>query len=128
MNVKVVFQNMKRSGFLSSMVSEKFEHTLAKFPDAKNGKVTVSVTMENSPLKPGADEFIVKMIATGLFNRESIIIAKRAKSPYEAAAEINEALQETLHRLESKLHKERIHEGRAFKQKNKWNGQIPEAS
>ena len=95
--IKIVFKNLFESEIAKDVVHDRIQPTLEKFPDLENHKLTFTLSMDNSPTKPGPDLFIVKLIING-HKYKNIILNKSSHSLYIAIADISEHLLERLNR------------------------------
>ena len=114
MNIQVVFQNLQQSEFVKSIVMERVESVLAKFPQADRGKATVYVSMEHSPTHTGPDFFKVKVLLQGL-KIGPLVLSKHSQNLYEATAQVVDGLLETVHRHTEKLTSKRRKSQRQLK-------------
>jgi ribosome-associated translation inhibitor RaiA len=100
--IQVVFHNLEKSELAKDAVTEKLQDVLGKFPDLESHKITVTLSMENSPRQAGPDSFEVKVFIKGKKYGE-ILISKSAKSLYVALADLSDHLLEVLNRKGDKL-------------------------
>lgn len=95
---KIVFKNLERSELAVQLTEERLEEALARFPETRESKVTVTLSRENSPQQAGPDLFRVNVRLEG-GRYGGIVIDKAASSLYVALAEICESLLERLNRF-----------------------------
>lgn len=115
MKVQVVFQNLKRSEFIKSFVTDRVLSVLEKFPQNRRGKVVVYVSMENSPRQAGPDVFGVKVMLRNSIIK-TFVMSKKAESLFQATAEVVDGLLETLHRQSERILSKRRNREREWKQ------------
>jgi ribosome-associated translation inhibitor RaiA len=94
----IVFKNLDRSDLIKETVSTKLQDTTDRFPDLAEHKITVTLSMENSPQQAGPDHFTVKVHVRGKKYRD-VLIEKSAMNLYSALADVNEHLLERLNRM-----------------------------
>ncbi len=99
--IRILFKNLKHSELAKRIVEDRIEQVFSRFPDLVRSRVTVTLSMENSPSQPGPDRFHVKLrINGGRYN--GIILEKDAANLYLALAEVDEHLLERLNRFGDK--------------------------
>ncbi len=81
--LKIVFKGLEKSQLALDIVTEKFEDLSEKFPELKSHQMDIFLTMNNSRLKAGRDEFGVKLIIKG-HKYGGIIVEKKDTSLYAA--------------------------------------------
>ena len=99
--IRIVFKNLEESELAKSVVQERLHTTLERFPDLIDHRMAVTLSMDNSPLKPGPDMFKVKLMITGKKYR-NIVLEKSAMSLYVALAEVVDHTLERLNRFGDK--------------------------
>lgn len=100
--IKIRFRNLKRSELAQSVVLHRFKSLAAKFEALERSKVTVTLEMENSPIKSGPDLFRVKvMISKGLY--DGIQCEKESDNLYVALADVIEHMLEVLNRCGDRI-------------------------
>jgi ribosome-associated translation inhibitor RaiA len=102
MKIQVVFQNLKKSEFIKSLVVDRVQSVLEKFPQNRRGKAVVYVSMENSPRQAGPDLFGVKVMLKSSIAR-SMVFSKKAGSLFQATADVADGLLESMHRQHDKM-------------------------
>lgn len=95
--IRILFRNIDPSDMLRETIEERLHPILDKFPDLKTHKVSLSIQMENSPFKAGADLFTLKMRINGDRYKE-LVLKKSSPNFYLALAEVHEHLLERLNR------------------------------
>lgn len=95
--MRIVFKNLEKSELAKEAVNERLGDMVEKFPKLKDHKITVTLSMENSPIQAGPDSFSVRLLVRGKEFRE-VALTKKASSLYVALAELREHLLETLNR------------------------------
>lgn len=96
--VTVVFKNLDKSDLIKETVITRLQDTIDRFPDLTGHRITVTLSMENSPQQAGPDHFTVKVHVRGKKYRD-VLIEKSAMNLYLALAEVNEHLLERLNRI-----------------------------
>jgi len=99
--IQVKFKNLEKSQLAVEIVNERFESLIEKFPKLNNSKITITLEMENSPLKAGPDHFQVKVyISNGVYS--GITLAKSHSNLYLALADLVDHMLEVLNRFTDK--------------------------
>ena len=99
--MRIVFKNLERSELAREAVVERLGDMVEKFPGLRQHKISVTLSMENSPSQPGPDSFTVRiLILGGIYN--GILLSKTAPSLYLALADVREHLLEALNRAGDK--------------------------
>jgi len=100
--MRIVFKNFDQSQLAKEAVEERLGDMVEKFPELKNHKISVTLSMENSPLQAGPDVFTVKVvIQSGPYGGTAL--SKSASSLYVALADVREHLLEVLNRTGDKI-------------------------
>lgn len=99
--IRIIFNNLAESELAKDVVYERVQSTIERFPDLENHRITVTLSMDNSPLKPGPDLFKVKLHITGK-KYKNIILEKATSSLYLSLAEVIEHALERLNRFGDK--------------------------
>lgn len=95
--IQVKFKNLDKSEIIREAVTERVKPLIEKFESLSESKITITLEMENSPLKPGPDLFSVKLfISGGKFNKETI--KKSDPNLYVALADVIDHMLEKLNR------------------------------
>ncbi|MFZ4404048.1 MAG: HPF/RaiA family ribosome-associated protein [Pseudobdellovibrionaceae bacterium] len=95
--LKINFKNLEKSELAKEIVTEKLSEVLFKFPEVLDHKLQVTLSMDNSPLKPGPDMFEVMLSIHGE-KYKNIIIKKKAKNLYLAISETKDSLLQALNK------------------------------
>ncbi|MBC7691126.1 MAG: HPF/RaiA family ribosome-associated protein [Methylotenera sp.] len=96
--ILVKFKSLKESQIAKNAVIERVEALELKFPDLTESRITVTLEMENSPLKAGPDLFTVKLhVVRGRY--DGITVTKADQNLYVALAEVVEHMLERLNRF-----------------------------
>jgi hypothetical protein len=99
--IRVVFKNLEESQLAKEAVLDRIEATLDRFPELVNHRMVFTLSMDNSPFKPGPDLFTVKLQINGE-KYNDIILEKSAMSLYSALASVAENTLERLNRFGDK--------------------------
>jgi ribosome-associated translation inhibitor RaiA len=100
--IKVTFKNLKKSNLAEKVVLEKMNLLVEKFPELEQNSIQLTLSMDNSKIQAGPDEYGIKVQIKGK-KFEGLILEKRAKSLYLAMAMAYEALLELLNRRIDKI-------------------------
>lgn len=95
--VKIIFKDVESSIFTRILTEERLENISKKFPQLENHTLTVTLSMENSPLQPGPDIYSVHLRVSGPKFRR-VFLKKKSRSFYLAIADLSESLLEVLSR------------------------------
>lgn len=106
--MKILFRNLEKSDLAKEIVTQRLQPTIEKFPDLRSHQVVATLSMENSPHKPGRDSFTVKILITGKRYR-AIVLKKSGPNLYAALAEATDHLLERLNRYGDRLRVKRLH-------------------
>jgi ribosome-associated translation inhibitor RaiA len=109
--MKIVFKNLKNSDLVSRAVKDRFAPLLDKFPQLQSHRLTVTLEMENSPVKPGRDSFSAKVLVDGR-KFHSLNLRRRSNNLYAALAEVTDGMLELLSRAGQKNRMRRRREQR----------------
>ena len=94
---KVVFRNLEPSEMIRAAVDARLRPIIEKFPYLQNHRIQTTISMENSPVQPGPDQFTVKIRIQGT-RIHSLILEKSNLNFHSALAEVAEHLLEALNR------------------------------
>lgn len=100
--MRIVFKNFDQSQLAKEAVEERLGDMVEKFPELKKHKISVTLSMENSPVQAGPDAFTVKIVIQGK-TYGGTALSKTATSLYVALAEVREHLLEVLNRTGDKV-------------------------
>ena len=95
--MRILFRNLEKSELAKEAVEERLGDMFEKFPKLKNHRMTVTLSMENAPEKPGPDSFGVKVLIQGQ-EFKNVSLCKKSPSLYHALADVREHLLEVLNR------------------------------
>jgi hypothetical protein len=95
--IRVIFKNLEKSELARDLVLERVASVVERFPVLESHKISVTLSMENSPVQAGPDEFTVKLFIQGSTYR-SVTLEKSATSLYVALADVVEHSLELLNR------------------------------
>lgn len=112
--IKVVFKNLEKSQLAIDIVTEKIELFMEKFPDLKDHKVHLFLSMENSFFKKGRDVFSIKAVIDGK-KYGGIVIQKKDINLYAALDELTLVLLESLNRKGDKKRVKTRNNSRKYK-------------
>lgn len=96
--IQIVFKHMQKSDLAKEATLDRIESIVDRFPDLEESRIFVTLSMENSPIKPGPDLFRVKVRVEGGRYR-GVTMEKAASNLYVALADVVEHLQEKLNRF-----------------------------
>lgn len=96
--IQVIFKNLDKSELARESAVERIETVVQRFPDLSMSKISVTLSMENSPLQAGPDLFTVKIHCRGGRYR-GITLEKSAPNLYAALAEVVDYMLERLNRF-----------------------------
>lgn len=109
--LKIVFKNLEKSELAKEAAEERLATVADRFPDLCESRITVTLSMENSPLQAGPDVFSVKIQCHDGRYR-GVIMQKSASSLYIALADLVDHLLEKLNRQGDKARVTQIHKAR----------------
>ncbi len=109
--IRTVFKNLEKSELAKEAAEERMATVFDRFPDLNRSRVTVTLSMENSPLQAGPDVFSVKIQCHG-GRYQGVILQKSASSLYIALADLVDHLLERLNRYGDKSRVKKIHKAR----------------
>lgn len=112
--IQIIFRNLEKSELARNVTLERLESLLERFPDLRDARISVTLSMENSRLQAGPDLFRVKVFChTGRYR--GVTLQKAAPNLYIALADVVDHMLERLNRFgdrsrvrqRAKLRKER---------------------
>lgn len=95
--MKIVFKNLEHSDLVKQFVEDRFEPLTEKFPHLRSHKMTITLEMENSPVKPGRDSFSARVLVDGRKFR-GLNFTRTSPNLYAAIAESVDGMLELLNR------------------------------
>lgn len=120
--IRIIFKNLEESELARDAAIERIQATVDRFPDLEGHRMTLTLSMDNSPLKPGPDLFKVKLRIVGK-KYNNIFLEKSAISLYIALADVVEHALERLNRFGDKQRvKQRNRERKLLKQSRTQQG------
>lgn len=100
--IQIKFKNLEKSEMAREAVFDRMEALENKFPDLKEGKMLVTLEMENSPTQAGPDYFKVKVyVSSGRYR--GVKVEKANSNIYIALAEVIDHMLEKLNRFGDRL-------------------------
>jgi len=112
----IVFKNIEKSEMIKEIVQERISSVIDRFPNLQGDKITITLSMENSPIQAGPDVFTVKFqCRAGLY--KGVIVQKSASNFYSALADLVDHLLERLNRFSDKVRVKNINKERRLKNK-----------
>ncbi len=95
--IAIKFKNLEKSEIVKTVVEERMDTLLEKFPDLGQSKISIQLSMENSPKQAGPDLFKVKVhISKGRYS--GVTCEKSDGNLYVALAEVIDHLLECFNR------------------------------
>ena len=99
--IKVIFKDLEKSELAKEAAIEHVETLISRFPDLEGSKITMTLSMDNSPTQAGPDLFSVKFqCKSGKY--KGVILEKYASNYYKALAALSDNLLERLNRFGDK--------------------------
>lgn len=95
--INIIFRNLEKSELAKEIVNERLQVLLDKFPELNEHALSVTLSMQNSPLQSGPDFFTVKVFINGS-KFMNLSIEKSAPNLYLSLAEVCDHLLELLNR------------------------------
>jgi ribosome-associated translation inhibitor RaiA len=99
--IKITFRNMESSELAREATEDRIQAIVEKFEHLQEGRILVTLEMENSPQQAGPDVFKVKVQVNG-GRYKGVRIVKSAPSLYVALADVVDHLLESLNRFSDK--------------------------
>lgn len=100
-SMRIVFRNLDKSTLVKETVEERIGEVFEKFPKLREHRITVTLSMENSPIQAGPDFFSVRVLIQGP-DFKQIKLEKNSQNLYVALADVKEHLLEQLNRFGDK--------------------------
>ena len=99
--IQIKFKNLDKSELAQEAVRERVQLLVEKFDDLKGCRITVTLEMENSPVKAGPDLFNVKLhVLNGRYS--GVTVSKSDSNMYVALASLMDHMLERLNRTGDK--------------------------
>lgn len=115
----IVFKGLDRSEFLKQLCQEKMDQVIERFPKLKHSKVTITLTMENSPFKAGKDYFSAKFhCQSGKYR--NVLLKKNGENLIFAFTDLLDHLLERLNRYGDRNRVRRIKMARISHNRISW--------
>ncbi|MBF0362346.1 MAG: hypothetical protein HQK49_15120 [Oligoflexia bacterium] len=99
--LKIIFKNLEKSELAREISKERFQVVFDRFPDLSSSKVTITLSMENSPQQAGPDVFSVKFYSQG-GRYQNVVLQKSAANLYGALGDLIEHVLDKLNRYADK--------------------------
>jgi hypothetical protein len=96
--IQVVFKDLHKSELAKEVALERIEPVVERFPALSEGKITVTLSMQNSPNQAGPDLFTVKVFCRSGRYR-GLAMEKSGPNLYVALADVAEHMLERLNRF-----------------------------
>lgn len=99
--IKIIFKDLEKSELAREATEERLLSVTDRFPNLKGERITLTLSMQNSPTQAGPDRFSVKFhCRSGRY--KGVILERSAPSLYKALADLEESLLERLNRFGDK--------------------------
>ncbi len=109
--VKIIFKDLEKSELAKQAALDRFQDAVNRFPDLKNCRSSITLSVENSPIQAGPDAFTVKFrCQSGKY--KGVILERSAPNLYIALADFSEYLLERLNRFGDKERVKKIKQAR----------------
>ncbi len=96
--IQVIFKDLDKSDLVEEAAVSRLQAVAERFPDLSAARMTVTLSMQNSPLKAGPDLFSVKVYCRGGRYR-GLTLEKSAPNLYAALADVVDHMLERLNRF-----------------------------
>lgn len=104
--IQVIFKDLESSDLARDITREKMQAVAARFPDLLASRLTVTLSMQNSPVQPGPDFFTVKAHChSGRYR--NLTLEKSGPTLYAALAEVADHMLELLNRFRGRTRSRR---------------------
>lgn len=114
--LNIIFHNLRRSELIKTAAQERFWSLEDKFPRLEDSSVTLTLEMENSPIKPGADQFSASFYCNDGYYA-GLKIKKSSDDLYVALWDLMDTAQLQLHKHHRKSRSKKLTQVRRFLQK-----------
>lgn len=99
--IQVVFKDLERSELAKNIATDCVDRVLEKFPDLQGSRISMTLSMQNSPVQAGPDLFTVKFnCVSGKY--KGVILERSDSNLYKAMALLSNGLLERLNRFGDK--------------------------
>lgn len=113
--IDIVFKDLEKSELAKDATYNRMQDAMERFPDLERSRITITLSMENSPTQAGPDLFKVKFqCKSGKYN--GVILERSAPTLYKALADVSESLLERLNRFGDKERVKKIKHARKIRQ------------
>lgn len=111
--IQVIFKDLEKSELAAEAAVSRLQDVVDRFPGLSAARMTVTLSMLNSPLQPGPDLFSVKVYCRGGRYR-GLTLEKSAPNLYAALADVVEHMLERLNRFGDRARVRRRLKARRF--------------
>lgn len=109
--IQITFKDLEKSELAKETALEQMESVVEKFPDLAPSRVSLTLSMQNSPTQAGPDLFTVKFYCRG-GKYNGVVLERSSSNLYKALAELSDALLERLNRYGDKRRVKNIKKAR----------------
>ena len=107
----IIWNNLTKSDLTRDIVQQRLDRIIERFPDLAQRRVTVTLSMQNSPQQAGPDTFNIKFrVSEGRYR--GLAVEQSSHHLYAALALVVESLLERLNRHGDKTRMRRLHQAR----------------
>ncbi|NJL23972.1 MAG: HPF/RaiA family ribosome-associated protein [Calothrix sp. SM1_5_4] len=100
--IQVIFKDLETSELAREAAIERIDAVVERFPDLADARLVVTLSMQNSPIQAGPDEFTVKVHCRG-GRYHGLTLEKSAPNLYAALADVVEHMLERLNRFTDRV-------------------------
>lgn len=111
--IQIKFKDLEPSEAARKIAHGRISDALKRFPKGKPRAVSVTLGMQNSPAKPGADVFTVRTEVFG-GRYHGLILEKSSGDLYAAIADVSDRLLERFNRHSDRLRVKALKQRREF--------------
>ncbi len=109
--ITIIWKNITESDLTRDIIQQRLDTIIERFPDLLQRRVTVTLSMQNSPQQAGPDAFNVKFrVSEGRYR--GLVVEQSSYHLYAALALVVESLLERLNRHGDKSRMRRLHQAR----------------
>ncbi len=94
-------KDLEKSELAKKIAMDSVNAVIEKFPDLEGSRISITLSMQNSPLQAGPDVFTVKFNC-GSGKYKGVILERSASNLYKAMALLSNGLLERLNRFGDK--------------------------